>query len=193
MDYLSILGITAAVALAEMGDKTQLLTLFLSNKYKNNPISIVCGILCATIVNHFLAAWFGKTLSSFFSGTLFQWILGLSFVAIGLWLLIPDEPPNEDKAPAKLTSWKVFTMTTGLFFMAEMGDKTQIATVMMGARYNDVVIVTLGTTLGMMAANVPAIWLGQRFTHILPVAWVHRIAALLFIGMGMLTLLKLYI
>ncbi|MFM8258087.1 MAG: TMEM165/GDT1 family protein [Polynucleobacter sp.] len=189
MDFYGLLISTGVVALAEIGDKTQLLSLMLSARYPKHAWPIVWGILLATLANHALAAYVGHWLATLLNPDLLRWILGIGFLALGAWLLIPDKL-DEDQAskPAK-GAWAIFVLTTSLFFIAEMGDKTQIATIALGAKYDSVLSVTLGTTLGMMLANAPAVWLGQQFTKRLPIAWVHRIAATIFILLGMATLL----
>ena len=189
MDFYGLLISTGVVALAEIGDKTQLLSLMLAARYPKHAWPIVWGILLATLANHALAAYVGHWLATLLNPDLLRWILGIGFLALGAWLLIPDKL-DEDQAskPAK-GAWAIFVLTTSLFFIAEMGDKTQIATIALGAKYDSVLSVTLGTTLGMMLANAPAVWLGQQFTKRLPIAWVHRIAATIFIVLGMATLL----
>ena len=189
MDFYGLLISTGVVALAEIGDKTQLLSLMLAARYPKHAWPIVWGILLATLANHALAAYVGHWLATLLNPDLLRWILGIGFLALGAWLLIPDKL-DEDQAskPAK-GAWAIFVLTTSLFFIAEMGDKTQIATIALGAKYDSVLSVTLGTTLGMMLANAPAVWLGQQFTKRLPIVWVHRIAATIFIVLGMATLL----
>jgi putative Ca2+/H+ antiporter (TMEM165/GDT1 family) len=189
MDFYGLLISTGVVALAEIGDKTQLLSLMLAARYPKHAWPIVWGILLATLANHVLAAYVGHWLATLLNPDLLRWILGIGFLALGAWLLIPDKL-DEDQAskPAK-GAWAIFVLTTSLFFIAEMGDKTQIATIALGAKYDCVLSVTLGTTLGMMLANAPAVWLGQQFTKRLPITWVHRIAATIFILLGMATLL----
>ena len=179
---------TSIVALAEIGDKTQLLSLMLSAKYKDHHWAIIGGIFIATILNHALAALLGSTISAWISPEVMKWILGGGFIALGLWLLIPDKLDGDEDAPPTRSAWKVFTITTSLFFIAEMGDKTQVATVALGARYDDLMAVVMGTTVGMMLANAPAVWLGKKFTKALPIKWVHGIAAVIFIGIGLATL-----
>ena len=179
---------TSIVALAEIGDKTQLLSLMLSARYKDHHWAIIWGILIATLLNHALAAFLGSTISTWISPEVMKWILGGGFIALGLWLLIPDKLDGDEEAPPTSSSWKVFTITTSLFFIAEMGDKTQVATVALGARYDDLLAVVMGTTVGMMLANAPAVWLGKKFTKALPIKWVHGIAAVIFIGIGVVTL-----
>jgi putative Ca2+/H+ antiporter (TMEM165/GDT1 family) len=188
MDLNSFLLASSIVALAEMGDKTQLLSLLLAAKYKTHHWAIVAGIFVATVFNHAIAAWLGSTLAQWVNPELMRWIIAGGFIALGLWLLIPDKLDDDEKTPIAHSSWKVFTITTSLFFIAEMGDKTQVATVALGARYDDLMAVVLGTTVGMMIANAPAVWLGQKFTNALPVKWVHAIAAMIFIIIGLTTI-----
>ena len=188
MDLSTITLSAGVVALAEMGDKTQLLSLMMAARYPKQAIAIIAGIFVATIANHACAAYLGHWLMTLVSPDLMRWILGLSFLGIGLWLLVPDH--IDDAAESKLLdkAIQVFTLTVTLFFLAEMGDKTQIATIALGAKYDDVVAVTIGTTLGMMLANAPAVWLGQKFTRRMPIKWVHGVAALTFIAIGVVTL-----
>jgi putative Ca2+/H+ antiporter (TMEM165/GDT1 family) len=189
MDFSALALSTGVVALAEMGDKTQLLSLMLAARYPKQALAIIAGIFIATIANHACAAFLGHWLTSFVSPETLKWILGLSFLGIGLWLLVPDH--IDDAAGSKVAdrAFQVFMLTVGLFFLAEMGDKTQIATIALGAKYSDVVAVTIGTTLGMMLANAPAVWIGQKFTKRMPIKWVHGIAAITFILIGIATLI----
>lgn len=189
MDFYGLLISTGVVALAEMGDKTQLLSLMLAARYPKHAWAIVWGILIATLMNHAMAAYIGHWVASFLNPDWLRWILGVGFLALGLWLLIPDKLDENQNDKLAKGAWSIFVLTTGLFFLAEMGDKTQIATIALGAKYDSVVSVTLGTTLGMMLANAPAVWLGKQFTQRLPIAWVHRIAASIFILLGIATLL----
>ena len=188
MDLSALALSTGVVALAEMGDKTQLLSLMLAARYPKQALAIIAGILIATIANHACAALLGHWLTTFLSPDLLKWILGLSFLGIGLWLLVPDH--IDDAAGSKVAdrAFQVFILTVGLFFLAEMGDKTQIATIALGAKYSDVFSVTVGTTLGMMLANAPAVWIGQKFTKRMPIKWVHAVAAVTFIAIGVATL-----
>ena len=188
MDLNSFLLATSIVGLAEIGDKTQLLSLLLAAKYKTHHWAIVAGIFVATVFNHAIAAWLGSAIAQWVDPELMRWIIAGGFIALGLWLLVPDKLDDDEKTPIAHSSWKVFTITTSLFFIAEMGDKTQVATVALGARYDDLMAVVLGTTVGMMLANAPAVWLGQKFTNALPVKWVHAIAAIIFIIMGLVTI-----
>jgi putative Ca2+/H+ antiporter (TMEM165/GDT1 family) len=189
MDLSAVTLSAGVVTLAEMGDKTQLLSLMLAARYPKQALAIIAGIFIATIANHACAALLGHWLMTLVSPDVMRWILGLSFLGIGLWLLVPDH--IDDAAESKVVdrALQVFILTVVLFFLAEMGDKTQIATIALGAKYEDVVAVTMGTTLGMMLANAPAVWLGQRFTKRMPIKWVHGVAALTFIAIGVVTLL----
>lgn len=189
MDLSAVTLSAGVVALAEMGDKTQLLSLMLAARYPKQAMAIIAGIFIATIANHACAALLGHWLMTLVSPDVMRWILGLSFLGIGLWLLVPDH--IDDAADSKVVdrAFQVFVLTVALFFLAEMGDKTQIATIALGAKYEDVFAVTIGTTLGMMLANAPAVWLGQKFTKRMPIKWVHGVAALTFIVIGVVTLL----
>jgi len=189
MDF-SVISLSAGVvALAEMGDKTQLLSLMLAVRYPKQAWPIIGGILIATLVNHAGAAFLGQLLASFIHPEILRWILGASFIVIGAWLLVPDQLEDENQSKKVHGALAVFLLTMTLFFLAEMGDKTQIATIALGARYNDVLSVTVGTTLGMMLANAPAVWIGQKFTQRVPLKWVHAIAAVVFIAIGLITLI----
>ena len=189
MDFSALTLSAGVVALAEMGDKTQLLSLMLAARYPKQALAIIVGIFIATIANHACAAFLGHWLTTLVSPDVMRWILGLSFLGIGLWLLVPDH--IDDAAGSKVAdkALQVLMLTVGLFFLAEMGDKTQIATIALGARYNDVFSVTVGTTLGMMLANAPAVWIGQKFTKRMPIKWVHAVAAITFIAIGLATLI----
>jgi len=175
---------TSIVALAEIGDKTQLLAFILAAKFRK-PLPIVLGILVATLANHAFAGALGAWITSLVSPQAMRWILGLSFLGMAVWTLIPDKFDEED---AKLAKYGVFGTTLIAFFLAEMGDKTQVATVALAAQYQALVSVVAGTTLGMMIANVPAVLLGDRIAHALPVKKVHAVAALIFAVLGVLTL-----
>ena len=189
MDLSALAISTGVVALAEMGDKTQLLSLMLAARYPKQALAIIGGIFIATIANHACAAFLGHWLTSFMSPDLLKWILGLSFVGIGLWLLVPDHIDDAEDSKVADRAFQVFLLTLGLFFVAEIGDKTQIATIALGAKYSDVLSVTVGTTLGMMLANAPAVWIGQKFTKRMPIKWVHAVAAITFISIGIATLI----
>jgi len=173
---------TGIVALAEIGDKTQLLALLLAARFKK-PWPIVWGILVATLANHALAGAVGAWVSSLLSPQMLRWILGASFLALAVWMLIPDK--IEDDSDAEPPRWGVFGTTTFLFFLAEMGDKTQVATVMLAARFDAYLWVVAGTTLGMMLANAPVVWLGERVTRLLPLRVVHIASALVFAALGL--------
>ncbi len=170
------------VALGEIGDKTQLLALLLAARYRR-PLPIIAGILVATLANHLMAAALGTWLSKAIDPTWLRWGLGASFVAVALWMLVPDRADEGLERPTH-TGLGVFGITVLAFFLAEMGDKTQIATVMLAARFDALVSVTAGTTLGMLIADVPAVLLGDRVLNRVPVQWVHRIAALVFAALG---------
>ncbi|HYF59889.1 MAG TPA: TMEM165/GDT1 family protein [Burkholderiaceae bacterium] len=178
---------TGIVALAEMGDKTQLLSLLLAARYRR-PVPIVTGILVATLLNHAFAGAVGAWVQQAVGADRLRWILGASFVAIGAWMLVPDELEDTDRGPGR---FGVLGTTLIAFFVAEMGDKTQIATVALAARYDAFVAVVSGTTLGMMIANVPAVLLGERIVRIVPIPVVHRIAAAVFVILGVLALLDI--
>jgi putative Ca2+/H+ antiporter (TMEM165/GDT1 family) len=188
MDSSALFLSAGVVALAEMGDKTQLLSLMLAARYPKQALAIIAGIFMATIANHACAALLGHWLTTLISPDVMRWILGLSFLGIGLWLLVPDHINDVGRSKVVDKAFQVFLLTVGLFFLAEMGDKTQIATIALGARYTDVFAVTVGTTLGMMLANAPAVWIGQKFTKRMPIKWVHAVAAVTFIAIGIATL-----
>ncbi len=176
---------TGIVALAEIGDKTQLLAFILAARFRR-PLPIVCGILAATLANHAAAGALGTWLTSLVAPQTLRWILGLSFIGMAIWTLIPDK---FDESDAGYTRRGVFTATLIAFFLAEMGDKTQIATVALAAQYQALVPVVAGTTLGMMIANVPAVLLGERIAQRMPVRLVHGVAAVIFALVGMAILL----
>jgi putative Ca2+/H+ antiporter (TMEM165/GDT1 family) len=180
-----ILVSTSAVALAEIGDKTQLLAILLATRF-SNPWPIIAGIFVATMANHFLAALAGSEVAGFFSGPWFRYVVGASFIAVGAWMLIPDKV---DDASADSDRFGAFVTTVIAFFLVEIGDKTQVATVVLGARYHEVVPVTIGTTLGMMIANVPAVFLGHELLTHLPMNVVRLTAAGLFLVIGALVIL----
>ena len=176
---------TGIVALAEIGDKTQLLAFILAAKFRK-PVPIVIGILVATLANHAVAGLLGSWITTLLGPETLRWVLGVSFIVMALWTLVPDKFDEKD---AKLARFGVFTTTLIAFFLAEMGDKTQLATIALAAQYQAVVQVVAGTTLGMMIANVPAVLLGERIAERLPVRTVHFIAAALFAVLGVATLL----
>jgi len=189
MDISALTLSASVVALAEMGDKTQLLSLILAARYPKQALAIIGGIFIATIANHACAAFLGQWLTNFMNPEILKWVLSLSFIGIGLWLLVPDHIDDTASSKVANSPFQVFLLTVGLFFLAEMGDKTQIATIALGARFSDVFSVTVGTTLGMMLANAPAVWIGRKFTQRMPIKWVHAGAALVFIGIGLATLI----
>ena len=176
---------TGIVALAEIGDKTQLLAFILAAKFRK-PLPIVLGILVATVANHALAGALGSWITSLLEPETLRWILGISFIAMAIWTLIPDKFEEDD---AKFASYGVFGTTLVAFFLAEMGDKTQVATVALAAQYQALFAVVAGTTLGMMIANVPAVLLGDRIPNRMPVRLVHAVAAAIFAILGVATLL----
>ena len=177
----ALLTSTAVVALAEIGDKTQLLAIVLAARFRK-PLPIVLGILVATILNHAVAASFGYLVAQWLTGQTFQIVLGVAFVAMAAWALIPDK---EDEGAGERSSGGVFLTTLVAFFLVEIGDKTQIATSLLAARFQNVALVTLGTTLGMMLANVPAVFLGEAVTRIVPMKVVRSAAAVIFAAIGL--------
>lgn len=176
---------TGIVALAEIGDKTQLLAFILAAKFRK-PVPIVLGILVATLANHGFAGAVGSWITTLMGPETLRWVLGVSFIAMAAWTLIPDKFDEED---AKLARFGVFTTTLIAFFLAEMGDKTQVATIALAAQYHSLFAVVAGTTLGMMLANVPAVIMGDKIADKMPVKLVHRIAAAIFAVLGVATLL----
>ena len=178
---------TGVVTLAEMGDKTQLLAFILAARFKK-PVPIILGILCATLVNHGLAGALGAWITSVISPDTMRWVLGLSFIAMAVWTLIPDKIEEEETQVAQKLG--VFGATLVTFFLAEMGDKTQIATIALAAHYGAPLMVVIGTTLGMLIADVPAVFVGNKFAEKIPMKLVHTIAAGIFAVMGLLTLFK---
>ena len=177
---------TAVVALAECGDKTQLLALALAARLRR-PIPIVLGILAATLLNHAVAGYVGHLLGDLLDGDWQRWVLGVSFMAMAAWTLIPDK---DDGTSAREVSsdWAAFVTTSVAFFLVEMGDKTQIATVALAARFDLLAAVVIGTTAGMMLANAPVVWLGHKLADRLPLRALRLAASLLFAALGALTL-----
>lgn len=175
---------TGIVALAEIGDKTQLLAFILAAKFRK-PLPIVLGILVATLANHGMAGALGAWITSLMTPHTLRWVLGVSFIAMAAWTLIPDKFEEDD---AKLARLGVFGTTLVAFFLAEMGDKTQVATVALAAQYQAFFAVVAGTTFGMMIANVPAVFLGDRIANRMPVRLVHSVAAAIFALLGIATL-----
>jgi putative Ca2+/H+ antiporter (TMEM165/GDT1 family) len=175
------------VALAEIGDKTQLLALVLAARFRR-PVPIIAGILVATLVNHALAGAVGAWITTQVGPAVLRWGLGLSFIAMAVWIMIPDR--LDDDPLAGKPGMGVFATTVVAFFLAEMGDKTQVATVALAARYASLAAVVAGTTVGMLLANVPAVLLGDRAAGRLPLRAVHGVAALIFVALGVLALLN---
>ena len=176
------------VALAEIGDKTQLLAFILAAKFRK-PWPIILGILVATLVNHAGAGALGAWIMSVAGPNVMRWVLGLGFIAMAGWTLVPDKFDEDDAQKANCSHYGVFGTTVVAFFLAEMGDKTQIATIALAAQFNSFFAVVAGTTFGMMLANVPAVLLGDRIANRIPVRVVHAIAALIFFALGIATLL----
>lgn len=174
---------TGVVALAEIGDKTMLLAVLLAARFRQ-PVQVIAGILLATLANHALAALAGVTLAVWLAGAWFQIVVALGFLAMAAWTLVPD---TMEEAPA-VSGRQALLSTTIAFFLVEIGDKTQVATVALGARFHDVLAVTIGTTLGMMLVNIPAVLLGERVLGLVPLTWVRRGAALLFAVLGLFLL-----
>ena len=173
------------VAIAEVGDQTQLLAIFLASRFKK-PWPIIAGILVATIANHLLAASAGYLVSGFLKGQWLQYLIAASFIGTAIWALFPDK---EDDAAAEASHMGVFLTTVVAFFVVEMGDKTQIAAISLAARFHSIVPVAAGTTLGMMAANIPAVFLGERVMKIVPIRYVRMGAAAIFVALGVWTLI----
>lgn len=182
----SILVSTGVVALAEIGDKTQLLAFILAARFKK-PVPIILGILVATLVNHGLAGALGAWITATISPDILRWALGLSFIGMAIWTLIPDKIEEEETQIAQ--RFGVFGATLVTFFLAEMGDKTQIATVAMAVHYAAPLLVVIGTTLGMLIADVPAVFVGDKLASRIPMKLVHSIAAAIFALLGVATLL----
>jgi Ca2+/H+ antiporter, TMEM165/GDT1 family len=182
----AFLASTGIVALAEMGDKTQLLAFLLAARFRQ-PWPIIAGILAATLVNHGLAGALGAWITAAVSPAVLRWVLGASFLAVAVWTLFPDKIEGEKAA----TRWGVFGTTLVAFFLAEMGDKTQVATVMMAAHYGAPLIVVVGTTLGMLIADVPAVFIGEKLSARLPLKPIRLVAAALFALLGGAILLEI--
>lgn len=176
---------TGIVALAEIGDKTQLLAFCLAAQFRR-PIPIVLGIFTATVANHAFAGAVGSFITGLMGPEVLRWVLGLSFLAMAAWILVPDEIDEDEQPQAR---YGVFVATVIAFFLAEMGDKTQIATVALAARFDSLLAVVAGTTFGMMLANVPAVYLGKSVAAKIPLKLVHGIAAAIFAAIGVATLL----
>ncbi len=182
----SLLVSTGVVALAEIGDKTQLLAFLLAARFKK-PLPIIAGIFIATIFNHGLAGALGAWITSLLTPEVLRWVLGLSFLGMAAWTLVPDKIEDDETNVA--SRFGVFGATLVTFFLAEMGDKTQVATVAMAAHYPDPLLVVAGTTLGMLIADVPAVFAGDKLAAKIPLKLVHGIAAAMFAALGLATLL----
>ena len=182
----SLLVSTGVVALAEIGDKTQLLAFILAARFKK-PLPIILGILAATVINHGLAGALGAWITSTISPEVLRWVLGASFIGIAIWTMIPDKIEEEETQVAQ--RFGIFGATFITFFLAEMGDKTQIATVAMAAHYTAPLMVVIGTTLGMLIADVPAVFAGDKLANKIPMKLVHSIAAAVFALLGVATLM----
>ena len=176
--FEALLVSTGTVALAEIGDKTQLLALLLAARFRK-PWPIIAGILAATLLNHALAAWLGQMVAAWLTPDTLRWIVAASFIGIALWTLKPDKLDDE-----RLPAHGAFLATVIAFFIAEMGDKTQVATVLLATRFDSLVMVVAGTTLGMLIANVPVVALGSRFAQRLPLRAARIVAACLFLLLG---------
>ena len=176
------------VAIAEIGDKTQLLSFVLATRFLGQHGRVIAGIFVATILNHLCAAAAGDWVAAHVSPDVMRWVLGLSFLGFAAWALIPDTLDADDAKPSR---YGAFVTTVGLFFLAEMGDKTQLATVALGARYSNLAMVTIGTTLGMMAANIPAVLIGDKLAKRFPLSKIRFVAAAMFAIFGILILLKM--
>ncbi|WP_394729309.1 TMEM165/GDT1 family protein [Altererythrobacter sp. GH1-8] len=177
----ALLTSTAVVALAEIGDKTMLLAIVLATRFRK-PLPIILGILAATLANHGLAAFLGQAVASLLEGQWFRFAVGISFIAMALWTLVPDKLDEGDEP--KEQRFGAFVTTTIAFFFVEIGDKTQVATIALGAQFQSLVLVTLGTTLGMMLANVPAVYFGNAIVERVSLKFVRIAAALLFLVIG---------
>jgi putative Ca2+/H+ antiporter (TMEM165/GDT1 family) len=176
------------VALAEIGDKTQLLAILLATRFRK-PVPIIFGILAATLANHACAAFLGASVASLFEADWFRIVIALPFIAMAAWTLIPDKIDDLEEKPARFGA---FVTTAIAFFLVEMGDKTQVATIALAARFQDVALVTLGTTLGMMLANVPAVFLGEELVRRVPLKTVRIVAASLFAILGLWLLVAIW-
>ena len=182
----------AVVALSEMGDKTQLLALLLAAKFRK-PVPILIAIFLATLVNHGVSAVLGQWITTVLSPVVLLWIVSLGFIAMAVWMLIPDELGDESESINKWQKYGVFSATFVLFFLAEIGDKTQIATVALAARFDSIGWVTLGTTLGIMLVNAPAVFIGNKLAEKLPISFIHKIGALVCLVIGLAALAQHYL
>ncbi|HEV7985433.1 MAG TPA: TMEM165/GDT1 family protein [Steroidobacteraceae bacterium] len=175
----------ASVALGELGDKTQLLALILATQLRR-PVAVILGVLVSTLANHLIAALAGQWAGSLLSPLLLRWILGISFLVLAAWVWIPDKL---DDKPRAADGYGAFIVTATAFFMAEMGDKTQIVALALAAKYRDLIAVVAGTTIGMMIVNVPTVLLAEKVTRVVPLNWIRVAAALVYALLGVLTLL----
>ena len=182
---------TAIVALAEMGDKTQLLALLLAARFRK-PIPILLAILLATLLNHGISAVLGQWITTVLSPDVLLWIVSLGFIAMALWMLVPDQLDDETDSINKWQRYGVFGATFVLFFLAEIGDKTQVATIALAARFDSIFWVMDGTTVGMMIANAPAVFIGDKLADKLPISLIHKIGASIFLLIGVSTLVQHY-
>ncbi|ENU21051.1 hypothetical protein F994_00519 [Acinetobacter bohemicus ANC 3994] len=182
---------TAIVALAEMGDKTQLLALLLAARFRK-PIPILLAILLATLLNHGISAVLGQWITTVLSPDVLLWIVSLGFIAMALWMLVPDQLDDETDSINKWQRYGVFGATFVLFFLAEIGDKTQVATIALAARFDSIFWVMAGTTVGMMIANAPAVFIGDKLADKLPISLIHKIGASIFLLIGISTLVQHY-
>ncbi|SDY40340.1 TMEM165/GDT1 family protein [Acinetobacter kyonggiensis] len=182
---------TAIVALAEMGDKTQLLALLLAARFRK-PIPILLAILLATLLNHGISAVLGQWITTILSPDVLLWIVSLGFIAMALWMLVPDQLDDETDSINKWQKYGVFGATFVLFFLAEIGDKTQVATIALAARFDSIFWVMAGTTVGMMIANAPAVFIGDKLADKLPISLIHKIGASIFLLIGVATLVQHY-
>lgn len=190
-DMQEFLISTSIVALAEMGDKTQLLALLLSARFRK-PIPILIAILLATLINHGISAVLGQWITTVLSPEILVWVLAGGFIGMAFWMLIPDKLDDETDSINRWQKFGVFGATFILFFLAEIGDKTQIATVALAARYDSIFWVMLGTTLGMMIANAPAVFIGNKLAERLYISLIHKIGAAIFLIVGVSTLVQHY-
>ncbi len=178
---------TLSVALAEIGDKTQLLAFLLISRFRK-PWPIIWGILVATLANHAIAGWLGAVAADWLQGDWLNWLVGGSFIAVGLWILIPDKMEDDEENPFE--KYGAFLATVILFFIAEIGDKTQVATVILGAQFESLFWVVMGTTVGMMLANVPVVAIGHLAVDKLPLKWIRIVASSAFVILGIWVLLS---
>lgn len=183
---------TSIVAIAEMGDKTQLLALLLAARFRK-PIPILLAILLATILNHGVSAVLGQWITTVLSPDVLIWVLAIGFIAMAAWMLVPDQLEDESGNIQKWQKFGVFGATFVLFFLAEIGDKTQIATVALAARFDSIWWVMAGTTLGIMLASAPAVFIGDKLANKLPISLIHKIGASIFLIIGVGTLVQHYL